>query len=343
MADLIDCYVSQAHYEEHISPIMAALPDEIRGHVYAPRPVARELGAHVRVGTAPNSTMPLLVGGYQDLTYSIRPKVLVQHGAGQTYRDVASPSFAGGPCHEAADLFICPSRRVADLEAARYPGKRYAVVGCPKLDQWATIPRPGNRDPVVAVTFHWDQHHKTVDDRPVPEAGWAWPDWRDVIEELARRWPGRVLGHCHPRARRSLEAWWRSIGVEYVPHAVDLLGRADVLALDNSSLGFEWAALDRPTVWLRGEAWADVSGHGPPRFGHEGTADLSDPGPPGIELGRGSMTVYALAHAVEASRDPRFRPLRVEVTGRVYDSMVDGHASERAAAAVLDLAENMSK
>lgn len=328
MTDRVDAFVSQAHYAEHLRPILDALPDHLRGNVYAADNVIRDVeGAAVR-GHAPNSTMPVLVASFADLVWARRPKVLVQHGAGQTYSGVNHGSYAGGPGHEQADLFICPNEHTAKAEQSRYPRARAVAVGCPKLDAWARIPRPHNDPPVVAVTFHWQAFLSDATDqrRPVPEAGWAFDTWKNRIAELARRLPGQVLGHGHPRQQRWLKAHWNEMGIEYVPSAVDLLKRADVLVLDNSSLGFEWAALDRPTVWLRDAAWRpdDQTGHGL-RFGEP---------LPGPDLWA-TAPLSELVDAVNASIQ-RFVFSRAEVRDRVY-GRVDGRASERAADAVMRL------
>ncbi len=330
MSDRIDAYVSQPHYAEHVLPVLAAIPDELRGDLYAAPNIARELDGPVKWGSAPNSSMPLLVGTFQDLVWSRRPKVLVNHGAGQTYNGVVHGSYAGGPGHEQADLFICPNERVAQVERDRYPNARAVAVGCPKLDAWARIPRPHNDPPVIAVTFHWQAWLHDEDGKPVPEAGWAFDTWKDTIADLAKRGV-TVLGHGHPRAQRWLRAHWNEMGVEYVPRAVDLLSRADCLVLDNSSLGFEWAALDRPTVWLRGEDWRpdDVTGHGL-RFGEP---------LPGPELGAWAAQpemLNTVASAINTSMQ-LFVLARAEVRARVYGK-VDGLASRRAADAVLRLA-----
>lgn len=320
MTDVVDGYVSQAHYAEHLWPIIEALPVDRRGIIYAPRSVVHEITRdypEIRavVGFAPSpSRAPCLCGGYQDLPYGRRPKVLVNHGAGQTYRNVESPSFAGGPGHEGADLFLCPNEHAAELEQARYGKDAYAV-GCPKLDGWASVPAP--EPGVVAVTFHWRQYVKTLSGDKAPESSWAWETWRERIAKLAQQ--RTVLGHCHPRARRELEAWWAQIGVEYVPRAQDLLARADTLILDNSSLGFEWAAIDRHTVWLRGADWRHTM-HGL-RFG--------DPLPgPELESDRG---VGDLMEAIDERASLRWSFARTEVRERVYGKW-DGNAAGRAAA-----------
>lgn len=351
MSDRIDAFVSNAHYAEHLRPILDALPDGLRGDMYAPQNVARDVDGPVKLGMAPNSSMPLLVGVYSDLVWARRPKVLVQHGAGQTYFSVNHGSYAGGPGHEQADLFLCPNERCADLERMRYPHARAVAVGCPKLDAWARIRRvractcdhgtdqstlttcnrcegTGRPPATIAVTFHWRAFLKDAQSKMVPEAGTAFDTWRDTIAELARTFPGRVLGHGHPKEQRWLRPHWDEMGIEYVPRAVDLLARADCLVLDNSSLGFEWAALDRPTVWLRGADWRpdEATNHGL-RFGER---------LPGPELGTWAVgKVDELVDAVNISME-RYVLARAEVRQRVYGGIPGGWAG-RAAVAVLDL------
>lgn len=329
----VDAFVTEAHYAEHLQPILDALPEDRRGTMHAPRQLAAKITADTGQvcvsGTPPPSPDPLLVGGYQDLRYEHRPKVLVQHGAGQTYRGVESASFAGGPGHEAADLFLCPNEQTAALERDRYR-KPAVAVGCPKLDAWARIPRPRNEHAVVAVTFHWDQHPTTYDGRPLPEAGTCWAAWRDAVVDLAKT--VRVIGHAHPRVARELGPWWNTVGIEYVPRAVDLLHRADVLVLDNSSLGFEWAALDRPTVWLRGPDWTEIE-HGL-RFGPQ----LPGPELGGWALRSGNDLVVELRSAIQTSLE-RFVLARMEVRDRVYAIRPGAGSSQAAADAVVRLAD----
>lgn len=345
MTDRIDAYCSLAHYQEHLQPILDALPDDRRGLLYGPRETARELlrdgtACEVGYGASPSSA-PLLVAGFQDLRYGDRPKVLVQHGAGQTYGNCDRyGSYAGGPGHEAASLHLVPSERVAELERARYPQARAVAVGAPKLDGWARIPNP--RNGVVAVTFHWDQYLRDNDDQPIPESGNALGEWWDTITAFAKQTARPILGHAHPRLARDMAAYWASIGVEYVPRAVDLLHRAEILVADNTSLAFEWAALDRPVVFLRGEGWRNI--HGPPRFIDPAALDpLTDAAwpvsLPGPEIGtwavrRGPQyAVRELADACETSRS-RFVLAREAATVATYGSLPGG-AAQRAADAIL--------
>lgn len=318
---MIDAFVgSQTHYAEHITPILDALPADRRGRVYTMRNLKRDMPGSTDQPVPQDTTDPILVGGFTDLPRcGRRPKVLVQHGAGQTYvSDNDSGSYVGGAGHESVDLFICPNERSADLERARYPHADAVAVGCPKLDEWRTVPMP--RNGVVAVTFHWDCHY-------VPEARWAWPTWREAVAELARVRP--VLGHAHPRAARELEPWWETIGVEYVARARELLDRADVLVADNTSLAYEWAACDRPVVFIDSEFWRRDARHGL-RFG--------EPLPGPTAGADGSVPVLRDLVRLSAADPGRWAERRREVSERVY-ACPSGRSAPLAAAAVLALAE----
>jgi CDP-glycerol glycerophosphotransferase (TagB/SpsB family) len=59
-----------------------------------------------------------------------------------------------------------------------------------------------------------------------------------------------VIGHGHPRAMADLAPWYRRAGIEVVADFADVCRRADLLAFDNSSVGFEFASTGRPVVLL---------------------------------------------------------------------------------------------
>lgn len=328
----IDAYAGMSGYASHLIPVLNALPEERRGSLYAPSNLRHEMpdGTRYDLPRAYESTAPVIVGGYQDIRFAgRRPVCLVNHGAGQRYSDAPdSPSYDGGAGRERVGLFLCPNQASVDANLARYPQARGAAVGCVKLDEYVKIPKPENDPPVVAVAFHWNCVVS-------PEAGWAFPTWRDAIAELSKSM--KVLGHGHPRARRELEPWYQSVGIETAWTVEELLARADVLVVDNSSLGFEWAACDRPTVWLDDETWRDDVKHGL-RFGEELP---------------GAVMEWPLSHSAEAlaavvlefARYPDAPPevaRRRRVLERVYGP-VDGKASARAAAAIMDWEQEVGR
>lgn len=310
----IDCFATFSHYASHLLPIRDALPPDRRGVFYVPSNLRHEVrGEFVRYSWPSSSDAPLLVAGASDLNRSNRPRVLINHGAAQRYNGIESASYDGGPGRESVGLFLVPNQASADANLARYPGARAAVVGCPRLDTLTRISLNDDALGTVAVAFHWPC---TI----APEAGWAWPTWRDALAQLSRE--RKVLGHCHPRARNQLLNWFGAERIEFVATTEELLARAEILIVDNSSLGMEWAACDRPVVFIDDASWDPNATHGPPRFGCE------LPGPNAGASGE-------LGALVEAIDDTQWYVERRRVVAhRVYEH-VDGHASERAAAAIL--------
>ena len=311
---MIDAYCSQPHYAEHLLPVLAALPEARRGGLYvhpADRHDSLLRGLPVAFGyPSTRGTDPVVIAGYQDQMITHRPVVLLSHGAGQTYQGVDMGSYDGGPGRDVVKLHLCPNERSAQRNRDRYPHSIAVAVGCPKLDDYARIEGPPID--VVAVAFHWNC-------RVVPEAGWAWSTWAGAVEKLARIRP--VIGHCHPRARRELKPWFYDTGIEYVETVPELLDRARTLVVDNSSLAYEWAACGRPVVFLDDVLWTNWN-HGL-RFGDP------LPGPTAGPSGNLADLQGALA------RTGRFRTERYMRAVEVYGPL-DGHASRRAADAILE-------
>lgn len=313
---MIDAYCSQPHYAEHLQPVLDALPPSRRGLLHC-HPADRNdrllRGLDVTFGyPSTRGTDPVIIAGYQDQNVVHRPVVLLSHGAGQTYRGVDLGSYDGGPGRECVRLHLCPNERSAQRNRDRYPNSTAVAVGCPKLDRYRQISPPPID--VLAVAFHWNC-------RVVPEAGWAWPTWADAIVKLAEIRP--VVGHCHPRARRELLGWFNDAGIEYVSTVPELLARAQTLIVDNSSLAYEWAAVDRPVVFLDDASWSPDANHGL-RFG--------DPLPGPRAGAEGSLADLQAALA----RVGRYRQERLFVAQEVYGRL-DGGASERAAVAVMEM------
>jgi hypothetical protein len=323
---MIDLLASYSHYHAHLRPIWDAIPYEMRGGVYATIPAQNWGRQHS--AAAPRADL-VLCAGYADARRARAPVVYVEHGAGQTYpgrRDSARDgSYSDGDGLDNVVLFLCPNEMVAARRRARYPNARVEVVGSAKLDPWhetvhrntvrVRLPDPG----VIGFAWHWPNDM-------CPEAGWAWPHYAaafaDVVAQLRRR-DFAVVGHAHPRAIASIEPLYRSVGVTVVT-VDELFDSASLLVVDNSSIGYEFASLDRPTVWCNAPTWrADV--HHGLRFW-----DLV----PGPQVDEPRQLVSAIAYA---DADPRELALeRGRVNDRVFP-LRDGHATERAVAAVVAL------
>jgi hypothetical protein len=212
------------HYGDHLAPVAALLPPDLD--------VA-------------------LVAGYNDVVAAKRAGhkriVLMQHGAGQSY-STTHPNYPGGRRNDAVGLFLTPNEHSADRWRQAYPLTPAVAVGCPKLD---TLPTrsPKRPYPVVAITFHVDLY--------VCEETRSALDWyRSALPALARTYT--VIGTGHPR-RNDLASVYAKAGIEYVPDFAEVCRRADVLAFDNTSAGYEFAATGRPVVvmdapWYRSDA-----------------------------------------------------------------------------------------
>jgi hypothetical protein len=225
----VTVYATYPHYGDHLAPVAALLPPDLD--------VA-------------------LVAGFNDVVAAKRAGhkriVLMQHGAGQSYggdkRAKVHPNYPGGRLNDAVGLFLTPNEHSADRWRQAYPLTPAVAVGCPKLD---TLPTrsPKRPYPVVALSFHFDLYL-------YPETRSALDWYRSALPALARTYT--VIGTGHPR-RNDLASVYAKAGIEYVPDFAEVCRRADVLAFDNTSAGYEFAATGRPVVvmdapWYRSDA-----------------------------------------------------------------------------------------
>lgn len=248
---------SHDHYRDHLAPITA--------HLQAGRQAA-------------------LVAGYGDLVAARRHGftrfVVAQHGAGQSYSN-DHPHYPGGKGHDDVGLFLVPNEHAAQRWRDAYPSARVEVVGSPHLDD---LPSRQVGPVTVAVTFHWDLYL-------VPESRSAFPWFRDVLPELAKRF--RMIGTSHPR-RRGMAHVYERAGIEYVPDFADVCRRADVLVADNTSAMFEFAATGRPVVVMDAPHYRTDVEHGL-RFWD--AADV------GVRVGVPSDLAPAIERALELRAD----------------------------------------
>lgn len=348
----VNAYAAQRHYVDHIFPVWEALPADVRGD-FEVRGDAHarllELGGTPAVRRDPR--VPVLVASKIDED-AVRPApvVLIEHGAGQSYSD-HNPGYPGGTDRARVVLFICPNTTVADRWLDMYPSTPVAVVGCPKLDRWlppayicppciADEFAPGPHscwdlevaadcecrvcwpvdEPVVAVTWHWNCPVK-----PETHSGFELyaPGLRGLIAASHQGTVAyRFLGHAHPRNEEAKQ-WWPKVGVEYAPTFDEVLNRADVLVVDNSSVAFEFAATDRPVVLMNLPEYRRDVEHGLRFWSHAGIGEQIDhPG----ELHA------AIMRAIRS--DPQASARR-RLIGDVY-TFRDGTSSARAAAAILE-------
>lgn len=333
-------YASLRHYFEHLEPVLEALQTattaELRG-VHAPP--GREWG----VPLPPNRHGAIwLVAGAADAQRLGRgvPVIYLEHGAGQSYpgdpRSAAAMSYSGGAGLDDVILFLCPSEQVAARWRTRYPRTPAVVVGAPKLDRWhSQLTRNRKVDPeqdvrssrnpyskpepTVAVTFHWPN---TL----CPETQWAIPHHRAGLptlrDELAAAGV-ELIGHGHPRAWRQLRREWTRLGIRPVENLTTVFDQADLLVVDNSSAGPEFASLGRPIVWVSAPWYRRHVHHGG-RFWDwtQGVPHVEDPGD--------------LADVVLAALAGGYGEGHARMVASAY-AHTDGLAADRAVAAIMEV------
>jgi hypothetical protein len=194
--------------------------------------------------------------------------------------------------------------------------KRSEASSPPEKGEGVLVPPPTR--PTVAVTFHADL-------AVCPETRTAWHYYDAHLPRLCAdpRW--RVVGHGHPRLWPTILRRWTQLGVTPMADPDDVLSCADVLVMDNTSLGYEAAALGIPVVCLNIPAYRRDVEHGG-RFWDS---------PPGVQVDHPSQLADAIERAL--ADPPALRAIRERAVTWAYDGLVDGKASERAAAAILEV------
>ena len=275
----LDALAFEPQFLDHLAPVWRVLPHSSRGRfLVAPHLVGRardkgieavpqERPPHTVLQPKPNEGYrPALVASYGDVKEARRlgygPFAFLEHGAGQTY-DGENPamqghaSYSGGRDRDDNELFLVPNEHAASRWRKAYRNARVEVVGCPKIDDLPRKDRDG--EPVIAVSFHW----------PAPisisgYAGNALADYLPALPALAAAFPGRVIGHAHPKADwpERMERHYRRAGIPFVRDFEEVCRLTDVYVCDNSSTIFEFAATGRPVVVLNAKVWSRKLSHG---------------------------------------------------------------------------------
>ena len=246
-------YATFEHYARHLWPIIEALRDRgIDASMFGSR---RDVWwaeyMHPARAKMLDGTLWLVAGSVDSEKLSGLPQVYVEHGAGQTYdadeRGVAHRSYSNGTIPEAR-LFLCPNEYVATRRRRSQPEVPAVVTGPAILDEYHPLigQVPDDADErVVAIAFHWDC-------QLVPESRSAFDHYAPSLTKLclALRRNGIIpVGHAHPRIAARARRQFTRAGMEWWEYD-DVMARASALAVDNSSIGYEFASLDRPVVWL---------------------------------------------------------------------------------------------
>jgi len=336
----VDFQAGERHFVDHMAPLWFALPEERRGGFYTgfPNPTdprfdlaarqAKSLGIRPKPSYLPRGHEGLaVVCSVSDLAAGRReaPRtrfVFTEHGCGITYNR-RGPSFLGSKERKSVDLIITPNPRAAAIQRDATPAIRVESIGSsPRLDRWAGYVHEQNTPPVVALSFHWDSDW-------VLETKSALYHYRKRLDVLqGQGW--EVIGHSHPRIWSTAKVVYEHWGIEPVRQFEEVMDRADLYCVDNSSTLYEFAATDRPVVVMNCPRYRRDIHHGLRFWDHI----------PGIQVDEPDELAGAVALALE---DPvELRRLREEAMERVYPQR-DGKAGERAAALILETLDGMTR
>lgn len=317
----VHAYASLPHYAEHLAPILAALPDGVRGGMWAPMD-GRAWGPMLPPALE-HSDDVFMVAGLQDAQHFAGRKrlVYVEHGAGQTYVGAEDHGSYSGGNHDGLGvrLYIAPSETVAARWRAR--GSRAVAVGCPRLDaRLAATGSAPKRAETVVFTWHWWCEL-------APEAQSAFPHYETTLPMLINRLRDDgvlVMGHGHPRYLPRLARFYQEVArVPWVRTLDEAFDQAPVLVADNTSALYEAAACGIPTVVVNAPWYRRHVEHGLRFWSHVPGPQVDD--------------IVAMYDAITAALiDPTFGlDLRERAADHAYAHR-DGKAGARAAAAIME-------
>lgn len=274
-----DFLASERHFAEHLAPVWRALKPWARGRFMVPMGLrdyasnvlgvravpyrAHQLFDLLKGDPGSPTDSPLTAtaaaGDQQQCAVAGRWTVYSEHGSGQCYNRKHS-SYANYAHRRSVALFLAPGARPAAQFRGLYPSIPTVEVGALMLDDWQSGKRtvPWEGTPTIAISFHWNA-------RVVPETTSAWQHYESVLPELAKRF--QVIGHAHPRIADKMRQVYQKAGIEYVETFDEVLARASVYCVDNSSTLFSFAAAappgeSRPVVVLNCPAYRKGVQHG---------------------------------------------------------------------------------
>jgi hypothetical protein len=254
-AKRLDVFASEVHYADHIVPIWNKLPEKYKGTFF----VASEDLYNYCLSLGVSTTIELpsdnltLVASYGDYKKTAGPVVYMEHGIGHTY-GTGHPSYAGSSGKDRVVLFLCQHELTQSKNLEAYPETPSYVIGTPKMDKIKVRPAQGR---TVAISFHWDA-------KIAPETRSAFTFYRPILKQLIRSTRFDLIGHSHPRKqwRKTLKQYYEAIGLEHVENFSEVLDRADVYVIDNSSSAYEFAAAGRHVVLMNAPWYRKNVNHG---------------------------------------------------------------------------------
>lgn len=263
-------FASETHYFRHLSGVCHALEADDRGLMIVPATVRREAlleGHRVYTPAAGGSKIIHSVASPSvSLAYCVSmndhswaeslayPVVRAEHGAGQTYKGVASPSYAGSEQHSKARLCLYPGVHPHQTHREKGCTSPAVVVGAPILERWIHTPEK----PAVGFAFHWDC-------QICPETKATYHIWAKALDPLIKSLRSKgiqVFFHCHPRYADTFARSVKNNDFNFIADRDVFLGSITVLAADNTSLLFEAAAHGRMCIVLNSPTYRRDVHHG---------------------------------------------------------------------------------
>lgn len=256
----IDVVCGEPQMIDHCAPVFLGFPPERRGDFIVVKSGttdfsldeldARARSRGVEPSRAGDRSRPVLVASWGDYKRVRKERahiIRMEHGIGQSFRDLTHPSYAGGSNAEDVGLFLTPNEHSADRWRRAYPRTPVAVVGSPHLDALPKrVPGPG---PVVAVSFHWGSVPSPRS--PIAEQFGSFYEYLAMLKPLAHHFT--VLGHGHPRDFRRFARVYQRAGIEPVRDFHEVLERADLYVCDTNSTLYEFASTGRDVVVVNGK------------------------------------------------------------------------------------------
>lgn len=250
----VDVYASEPHFIDHIAPVWLKLSEDIRGNFrtrQAHVDYATKLG--LEVTTEPPTDNPTLVASWGDYRKTSGQVIYMEHGIGHSYSN-EHPSYSGAPGKDRVTLFLNQHKLTDQRNKETYPNAEHAIIGVPRMDSVAIRGVEGR---TVAISFHWDC-------KVAPETRSAFEHYRRFIPKLVKMKKIQLIGHSHPNKawRNKIQPVFQRHGVEFVETFDEVLERADVYIIDNSSTAYEFAAAGRPVISLNAPWYRKNVHHG---------------------------------------------------------------------------------
>lgn len=328
-SDKVDFLVTERHYVDHLKDIWFQLPDYLRGDFYVPGKLKNytdQNNIKIKDISLKKDPSLVVVSSFGDLkkARNLAPgskMILSEHGAGQSYADVNHPAYIGGYDRAGCIAVLLPGEVHIKKHKIAHPTIPAYPVGCSKLDKYINNLEELNSRPdteTIAISFHWDC-------RVTQETRSLFKFYKRRIQDLARDY--KIIGHGHPNDWLKFERFWQQIGIEPVKDFEEVIDRAWIYAIDNSSTLFEWAALDRPVIVLNGSLYRRNIEHGL-RFWE--FADI------GVNCDKPKELDKAFDQAL---KDPiKIKKRRREAINQIYNNL--GSATETAAKTIEQIAND---